>query len=299
MILFLGNGFIAKALSARLSAGNVEHWIVSNDIDNEPPAHIQADINCLKANDSVLDGIETVFYFAHSSVPFSSMQNIGEDAEQNILTAISLFQIFAKRRVRVIYISSGGSVYGNHDGVITEASLPVPISAYGVGKYAIENYLRLFHHNYGLPHDILRLSNVYGVGQKNDKPQGIICALARAFTKKEKFAIWGDGTAKKDYLYIDDVADALMKVAAASPSNDTFNISRGESISILEIISLFEKHFGHKIEIETRPHFDFDVQNVFLDSEKFVNAYDWRPETDIEMGIKKTIEWLTGPTDQG
>src|SRR6476659_8084421 len=106
MILFLGYGFIANALSARFSAENAEHRIVSNDIKDDPPMFIQADINSLKTNEGLLDGIDTVIYFAHSSVPFSSMQNIGEDAEQNILTAISLFEIFAKRRIRVIYISS-------------------------------------------------------------------------------------------------------------------------------------------------------------------------------------------------
>jgi len=221
------------------------------------------------------------------------MQNILHDAEQNILTAIRLFEILAKKKIRVIYISSGGSVYGNQTDLTSEESLPSPVSAYGLSKYTIENYLRLFHHNYQLPYDILRLSNVYGIGQKNNRPQGIICALASAFIEKKKFEIWGDGTAKKDYLYIDDVVDALAKVAASPASNDTFNISFGRSTSILEIISLFEKIFGYTIEIATGPQFDFDVQNVFLDNRKFAAAYGWSPKTDIKQGIRKTIEWRT------
>jgi len=293
MILFLGNGFIANAFSAALNNKQIGHRIVSKDIEDIPPARIQADICSLIENESLLDGIDTVVYFAHSSVPYSSMQNILQDAEQNILTAIPLFEIFAAKKIRVIYISSGGSVYGNQTDLTSEESLPSPVSAYGLSKYTIENYLRLFHHNYQLPYDILRLSNVYGIGQKNNRPQGIICALASAFIEKKKFEIWGDGTAKKDYLYIDDVVDALAKVAASPASNDTFNVSFGRSTSILEIISLFEKIFGYTIEIATGPQFDFDVQNVFLDNRKFAAAYGWSPKTDIKQGIKKTIEWRT------
>jgi len=291
MILFLGKGFIANAFSATLNNEQIGHRIVSKDIEDAPPARIKADICSL--NESLLEGIDTVVYFAYSSVPYSSMQNILHDAEQNILTAIRLFEILAKKKIRVIYISSGGSVYGNQTDLTSEESLPSPVSAYGLSKYTIENYLRLFHHNYQLPYDILRLSNVYGIGQKNNRPQGIICALASAFIEKKKFEIWGDGTAKKDYLYIDDVVDALAKVAASPASNDTFNVSFGRSTSILEIISLFEKIFGYTIEIATGPQFDFDVQNVFLDNRKFAAAYGWSPKTDIKQGIRKTIEWRT------
>ena len=189
-------------------------------------------------------------------------------------------------------VSSGGSVYGDQNGPTSEESLPSPISAYGVSKYTIENYLKLFHHNYQLPYDILRLSNIYGIGQQNNRPQGIVAALAEAFLNKEKFGIWGDGAAKKDYLYIEDAVDALMKVVLASPANDTFNISCGQSTSILEIISVFEKVFGYSIEIEKRPAFDFDVQNVFLDNAKFMRTFDWTPNTNMERGIQRTIEWL-------
>ncbi len=292
MILFLGNGFIANAVGKRLDEAAIEHRVVSNDIGNAPPSSVKADITELSGDSDVFDDVATVFYFAHSSVPYSSMQDVGADARQNILTAISLFEIFAKRNIRTIYISSGGSVYGNQDGVTSELSLPSPVSAYGASKYAIENYLKLFHHNHQLPFDILRLSNVYGVGQRAHKPQGIVSALARSFIAKEKFEIWGDGRAKKDYLYIDDAADALARVAAHPASNETFNISFGESTSIREIISLFEVAFGYTVEIKENEPFDFDVQNVFLDNQKFRKTFVWKPETNIEVGVQKTIEWF-------
>ena len=292
MILFLGSGFIANALSASMMQQNIPHRIVSREIEDVPPGRIRADVATLDEGSSVFDDVSTAIYFAHSSVPFSSMQNIRVDAQENILNAISLFEIFAKRNIRVIYVSSGGSVYGNQEGVVSEAALPSPISAYGTSKYTIENYLKLFHHNYALPYDILRFSNVYGVGQQANRPQGVVFALARAFVGKHSFEIWGDGSAEKDYLYIDDAAAALSKVAAASASNDTFNVSNGRSISLREIISLFEDRFGHEIEIRQRPAFSFDVHDVHLNNEKFCKAYDWSPTVDIGMGIEKTVEWL-------
>ena len=292
MILFLGNGFIGKALSVNLHLKKLPHRIVSIDIEDDPPLKFRADINSIKDNENILDGIETVIYFAHGSVPFSSMQDIYKDAEQNILTAVKLFEIFAKKRIRVIYISSGGSIYGNQDGLTTEKSLPSPISAYGLSKYTIENYLRLFHHNFALPYDILRLSNIYGIGQKNIKPQGVVSALAQAFIEKKNFKIWGDGTACKDYLYIDDLIEALTKVVLQNASNKTYNVARGVSNSLDEIISVFENIFGYGIELEKAIPFDFDVQNMNLDNSRFVTDYEWQPKTGIEAGIIKTIDWF-------
>lgn len=292
MILFLGNGFIANALSERLRNYDLEHRIISKDIVENPPETFKGDISLIEKDQSVLQDVDTVFYFAHSSVPYSSMQNVLEDAKQNILTAVNLFKIFAEKNIRVIYISSGGSVYGNHHDVITEETLPSPISAYGVSKYTIENYLKFFHHNFNLSYDILRVSNIYGVGQKNSKPQGIVSAMIQAFLNKSKFKIWGDGKAKKDYLYIDDLAEAFLKVVNDAPSNDTYNISKGDSLNVSEIVSMLESIFKYSIEFEYIPAYSFDVQSVFLNNDKFVRKYNWHPQTDFTSGIKKTIEWL-------
>jgi UDP-glucose 4-epimerase len=292
MILFLGNGFIGKALSENLRSNKIPHRIISRSISNSPPDKIQADIKLLQSNTNILNNIKTAIYFAHSSVPYSSMQDVAKDAEQNILNAIRLFEIFAKKNIRVVYLSSGGSVYGNQSETITEQTLPSPISAYGVSKYTIENYIQLYHHNFNLQFDILRLSNIYGIGQKNTKPQGVISALAQAFLEKRDFKIWGDGQAKKDYLYIDDLTEALLKVLLKDSSNDTYNVARGVSNSLHEIISLFEKFFGYSIKLEKAIPFDFDVQNLALDNSKFAGAYDWKPKTDIESGIIKTIDWF-------
>lgn len=292
MILFLGNGFIGNALSENLTLNKIAHRIISRSIEDNPPDRIQADIKIVLANPAILQDVETAVYFAHSSVPYSSMQDIYTDGEQNILNAISLFEIFAESKIRVVYLSSGGSVYGNQRGAATEKSLPSPISGYGVSKYTVENYLRLFHHNFDLEYDILRLSNVYGVGQKNLRPQGVVSALARSFLKKEKFKIWGDGGAKKDYLYIDDLTQALVQVLSKSPSNDTYNIASGVSNSLDDMISIFENVFGYQIELEKAVPFKFDVQNMLLDNSKFTRDYNWNPKVDFKMGIEKTINWF-------
>ena len=291
MILFLGNGFIGNALSTRLQNNNIDHRIVSRNIIDNNPFRIRLNINEIEKNQECLEDIDTAIYFAHNSVPYSSMESIIKDSK-NILTAINLFEIFAEKSIRLIYISSGGSVYGIQDDIITENTLPAPVSAYGVSKYAIENYLKLFHHNFQLKYDILRLSNIYGIGQKNTKPQGIISALAKSFLNKEKFKIWGDGSAIKDYLYIDDLTEALIKVISSLPTNSTYNVSYGESISINEIISIFNNILNYHIEFEYLTPFSFDVQNVILDNSKFSKTYKWQPNINIETGIQKTINWL-------
>ena len=291
MILFLGSGFIGNALSQSLNNERVPHRIVSRSVENDPPNKIRMDINSLCENSESIKDINTVVYFAYSSVPYTSMKDIGKDAEENILNAIKLFDIFAKKEIRVIYISSGGSIYGSQDGAATEQSLPSPISAYSVSKYAVENYLRLFHYNYGLEYDILRLSNIYGVGQKTLKPQGVVSALAEAFVDQKTFKIWGDGEATKDYLYIDDLNEALRLVLLREASNDIYNVASGVSISLLNIISIFEETLGASIDVEKQEPFLFDVRNVLIDNSKFARDYSWEPKTDIQMGIVKTINW--------
>ena len=192
----------------------------------------------------------------------------------------------------MVYISSGGSVYGMQPYRATELSNPSPISAYGLSKYTVENYLRLYHHNFNLSYDILRLSNVYGVGQRSTKPQGVISAIAQAFLRKESFKIWGDGTAKKDYLYIDDLTEALIRVLSKEASNDTFNIAAGVSYSLNEVVSLLESNFGHSIKLEKANPYDFDVQTVLIDNSKFVKEYEWSPHVCIETGIARAVDWF-------
>ncbi len=291
MILFLGYGFIAKALSVKLQRDNVAHKIISrkkqgNELIVEGDMH---DINFVA---SQLKDVSTVVYFAHTTVPYSSMQHIYNDAKENVLTAIALLEVFAKKGIRVVYLSSAGSVYGTHSKPVNEQSLPNPISAYGLSKLTIENYISLYHKNEGLSFDTLRLSNIYGLGQLNSKPQGVISAIADSYVHKKAFKIWGDGKGKKDYLYIDDLCNALIAVLKVNPSNEVYNISFGTSTSVLEICSIFEKMAGCKLIIENAPAFIFDVQNTFLDNQKFTEKYSWSPKISIQEGVELTYNWF-------
>lgn len=292
MILFLGYGFIAKELSAKLQVEGIAHKIISRKKQGNDLI-IEGDLHDISFVDSQLEGVQTVIYFAHTTVPFNSMQNIYNDAKENVLTAISLLELFSEKGIRVIYLSSAGSVYGIHDAPVNEGSTVNPISAYGLSKLTIENYISLYHKNKSLSFDILRLSNIYGLGQLNSKPQGVISAIADSYVNQKTFKIWGDGTGKKDYLYVDDLCAAIVKVLGSTPSNEIFNVSFGSSISILGICEVFEKIAGQKLQFEKAAAYAFDVQTTLINNEKFAERYFWKPETSIQRGVELTYQKFT------
>lgn len=294
MILILGNGFIGEALSIALVSYGYKVKVFSRNAGKIKDVDYRTgDWNSIDTHQDFFEDVRLVIQTIHTSVPFSSMHNILEDANNNILPNIKLLEILKEKKINhSIFISSGGAVYGTpNETPVKEVSLTNPISAYGVSKNCIENYINLYNYHHGLNMTIIRPSNVYGIGQDPMKKQGVISHLVSSIQKEIPFKLWGDGEGKKDYLYINDFVNALIKLIKNPPSSPkTYNICGGTEYSVNELISKVEQAYDTTISTETLTQQSFDVPSILLDGNEFKSEYDWEPKLSLDDGIQLIIE---------
>jgi UDP-glucose 4-epimerase len=206
-----------------------------------------------------------VFHFASSIIPALSTQNIQRDVETNLLPTIGLMEVMKKFAcTNLLYLSSGGAVYGNELPTHKKESQACqPISSYGIIKLAVEHYIRLYANLYQIDYLILRLSNPFGLHHRSTT-QGVINIAIRKALRGESLVVWGDGLQAKDYLFAEDISRAIMDLFKARVSNQTLNIGSGQTMSLLEIIALVKTKVPH-FQVEFMEAMPTDVQQVSLD----------------------------------
>lgn len=244
----------------------------------------------LKDND-----IEVVYHLAWNSIHETSIENTAADLETNLLGTVNLLEACRKNAIRrVIFMSSGGTVYGLPDNLpINESQATHPICAYGVTKLAAEKYLGLFRHLYGLETVIMRPSVPYGPGQDPAKRQGAIAVFLDRALRSEKITIWGDGSSLRDYFFVGDMVGPLIRAMSIPPNSDSvFNLGGHKAYTLSELISQIEQTLNLKLNVTFEPARNFDVPNLQLDCSRAKLKLDWRPDTGLEEGILITEQWM-------
>jgi UDP-glucose 4-epimerase len=253
---------------------------------------IQGDFGDETLVGKALQGVEIVFHLACTTIPASSNRDLRQDLASNVLPTLSMLEAARCSGVRkVVFVSSGGTVYGAPDHLpIPEAHEQNPICGYGVHKLAIEKYLYLYWHHFGLDYAVLRVSNPYGIGQVSDRAQGAIGSFLYKALMHLPVEIWGDGSVVRDYIYIDDAIDAFIKVADYKGHSRVFNIGSGEGHSLLDIVNTIEHVLGRKLEVNFGRARAVDVPSNILDISRAVSELGWRPKTDLVAGIQYIYE---------
>jgi UDP-glucose 4-epimerase len=257
----------------------------------------------IKRPEDVLGAIaeaDTVINLIHTTVPGSSMNDPVYDVVSNVAASVNWLRRLPETKVRrLIYVSSGGTVYGRPlTNPIDETHPTDPISSYGITKLTIEKYVALYSALYNVDYLILRPSNVYGVGQQLRTGQGVIGVLAERALRGEPLEIWGSGESRRDYLYVDDMVAALVALLAYRGPHKIFNISGGEGHSVLDIISMLRDQLGSLPEIRHHAARGFDVSHNVLDSSRLHNETLWRPTVNLSTGITRTLRWLQSLSKQ-
>lgn len=216
------------------------------------------------------------------------------DVATNVISKVSWLPYLAETAVRkVIYVSSGGTVYGLPQSIpITEKHPTDPICSYGITKLTIEKYVAMYAGSAGIDFRILRPSNVYGPGQQLHLGQGVIGVLAAKAMRGHKLEIWGSGDEQRDYLFVDDLVDAFHKILDYEGPERIFNVSSGKGHSVNDIVCLLRTHLTPFPPIQYADSRDFDVPVNILDSSLLRRTTSWVPQVDLKTGLARTIEWL-------
>jgi len=301
-LIYGGGGFIGSHLSdTLLEKGYAVTVFDKLNFSKKNILHIIDEINIIEGdfNNEIdiknsLKGIDYIYHFVSSTLPANSNDNPIYDVETNLISSLRLFkECLNKKNKKVIFLSSGGTVYGVPEIIpITERHNSNPICSYGIIKKTIEEYLFMFGKIYGLNYNVFRLSNPYGERQNPLAAQGAIPVFIHKTINDETITIWGDGEIVRDYIYIKDSTIVLAKSIKKNVNEKIFNLSSGKGYSLNNIIEIVKKVSGKDVKVEYKPGRNIDVPVNILDNTLVKKTFDWKPETSIEEGIRLTYNYL-------
>lgn len=292
-----GAGFIGLALAARLKELSIDPVVLDTERRLARATNLLRGIKTTPypegafRNASIRDA-DALVHLAWSSQPANSMSGMTEDAQSNIVGSLALFSFAAEAGIKkIVFASSGGTVYGNTDRLpISEDWPPNPVSAYGVSKLAVERYLQLVAFHHGLTGISLRIGNPYGSYQLAGTPIGVIANFIKLISGGAPLKIYGDGEIVRDYIWIDDVADAVSRAACCEVASGEYNIGSGKGYSINQIADLVEREMSCGSDRTYLEHRSFDAQQVILDYGKFESATGWRPTVALQQGVGRMVK---------
>ena len=298
--IFGANGFLGRHLVRRLAEGDRPLRAVSRRFEPDFRQSLgdrvdwqEADLRQPLPMTAALQDVETVVQLASDSTPGLANDSIIADIEANVLPHVAFLEACVRRGVRrYVFLSSGGTVYGPGAPVPTpETSATTPISSHGLTKLVVEKYIQMHGIVDGLEHVVLRVSNPFGPGQVFRKGQGLVPALLDRWQRRQPVRIYGDGRARRDYVYVDDVIDAIeAAVALDGAPKLVLNVGSGVARSVLDVAAALEALLERPFEYEYVKARDTDVDTVCLAIARAQEVLGWRPATDFETGLRRTVE---------
>ncbi len=292
MKLIIGAGFLGSALAARL-AGKEKIRIVSRSAS---PLYGKHNVDYITGNlkdldwETVLEDVDLVYVMTGTIISYDGTEGIVKDIHEGIIPMLTLISECRKRGMRrIIYPSSGGTVYGKYSVKSRESDLTIPWSVYAAHKIALENYFRLFNLYDGMEIISLRITNPYGYLVTTNRKQGIIPIFIDKIINNQHIEVWGSGNNVRDYVYIDDVINAVEEAAAYKGDVRCFNIGTSEGASINDVIHLIEQHSGKKANVSYRPGRICDAESSSVNIDLAVQELGWKPYITLSQGIQRLV----------
>lgn len=298
ILLLGGGGFIGTALARCLSEKNFNVHILSRHLPLRQIApnmiFHKGDLDNREILERVLPECKTVIHLASSTTPGSSSRQPALEADKNIAPTLRFLDILqGYKNIHIIFVSSGGTLYGNPASSPVNETYPInPLSYHGAGKAALEIFFRTFSTLPGQSTTIVRPSNVYGPGQSLRSGFGVIRTMLEHVRRGTVMEIWGDGMSVRDFLYVDDMLSALIRLIDFPHDNDIYNVGSGIGYSLNQLKEIIESICDKKLAAVYRPSRKTDVKTIILDSSRLMEKTKWHPTVSLEQGIELTWKWL-------
>jgi UDP-glucose 4-epimerase len=248
--------------------------------------------------DTLVAEAAVIHHYAWTSLPASANANAVGDLTTNVIATLAMLEAVRRRGAgRVLFASSGGTVYGRLQCVPVPEDHPLaPITGYGAGKATAEIYLGLYRALHGLDCRVARIANPYGAGQDVARGQGAVTTFLRSALADRPIVVWGDGEVVRDYVHVIDVAAALVTLALA-PCADrfwTFNVGSGCGLSLNDIIAELRRCLGRPLDVRRAPGRPFDVPISVLDISRARDTLGWAPRLSFSVGLARAAADLAG-----
>ena len=290
---FIGSHLVDKLIDEGHSVSVIDKDPVYCDSRTDKIQMIRGDFGDVNLIQNCLDGADVVFHLAWTTIPKTSNENPTLDISSNLIGTVRLLEASLRSGVkRVIFNSTGGTIYGPSCSVpISEDNITNPICSYGITKLAVEKYLGLFQYIDNLDYVVFRISNAYGPRQDPKGSVGFIAAALDSVINRKPLDVWGDGTVIRDYIYMDDIIQALIMASNVDFPKGIYHLSSGVGLSINEVIEIIGKVTGTRPDVRYTCGRDFDVPKVVLDNTR-LRKLGWIPRVSIDEGIYKTWRWM-------
>ena len=293
-----GAGFIGSHLVDRLLAAGHRVCVV-DDLSTGSPGNVppearfqRLDIcDAASLGDVLVDfRPEVVFHAAAQTDVRRSIREPDFDARVNVLGALNVLRAAVAAGARRLVYASSAAVYGDPERVpVSEANPTRPISEYGASKLAFEHYLSAHAARGLIEYAALRFANVYGPRQSGDGEAGVVAIFAQRMIAGEPVTIFGDGTKTRDYVYVGDVVEAMLR-AAAGHSSVVANVGWGREVSDLELFRAVAAATGYGKQPTHAADRRGDIARTCLDPAAAERVWDWRASMPLAEGVRRVVE---------
>ena len=297
-----GAGFIGShVVDAYLAAGHevaiVDNFSTGSEHNLNPDARLhRVDLREPSAIASLISTFRpdvVNHHAAQAEVP-RSVEDPAFDAQVNLIGGINLLKASVDHGVKkIIFISTGGALYGEPDVVPCDEDHPVrPLSPYGTSKFCFEQYLGTFQRTFGLQYTVLRYANIYGPRQDFQSEEGrVIAIFASRMIEGRPLTIDGDGEQSRDMLYVGDVAAANL-AALERGANGTYHVSSGYDVTVNELFRKLALLTDYTQTPQHGPRRRGDVYRIALDNARAHRELGWTPAVSLEEGLSSTVEYF-------
>lgn len=291
-----GLGYLGRhVVRALLGAGR--EVVILDHSDREASASprcrvVRDDFRRVGDHPDVLKDSACVVHLAWSSVPATSAQDPVADVQDNVAGTVGLLEACVRHGVpKIVFSSSGGTVYGRHQYLpIDEVHPTRPANLHGAMKRSVEAYLDAWYETRGLDYTALRIGNLYGPFQRYRTRFGAVSTFIRQVVREEEIEIWGDGKVIRDYVFVDDVVSAVVAAVEQTFEEKVFNVGTGRGCDLNELVAIIERAAGRKAKVRHESPRGIDVPASVLDARLLRRRSGWQPRTTLEEGIRAILE---------